>query len=146
MKYNLVITGATGFVGSNLTKYFLNLNYDVNLIVRPNSDLSHLIVISKNLKIFRYDNDLNSLISFFKSTNPICTFHLASNFIAEHNSYKEIVKNGYESIPSIIENIDNCYVVWFRALNEITGKSIYDIYKTSEMRKYWKKWALYNGY
>jgi nucleoside-diphosphate-sugar epimerase len=86
MKDNIVITGATGFVGSNLTKYFLNLNYEVHLIVRPNSDLSHLNVISKNLKIFRYDNDLNSLISFFKATNPICTFHLASNFIAEHNS------------------------------------------------------------
>ena len=88
MKYSLVITGATGFVGSNLTKYFLNLNYDVNLIVRPNSDLSNLNVNNKNLKIFRYDNDLNSLISFFKATNPICTFHLASNFTAEHNSFQ----------------------------------------------------------
>lgn len=86
MKANVVITGATGFVGSNLTKHFLNLNYGVNLIVRPNSDLSHLDVNNNNLNIFRYNNDLNSLILFFKATNPICTFHLASNFIAEHNS------------------------------------------------------------
>jgi nucleoside-diphosphate-sugar epimerase len=86
MKDNIVITGATGFVGSNLTKYFLNLNYEVHLIVRPNSDLSNLNMNDSNLKIFRYDNNLNSLISFFKVTNPICTFHLASNFVAEHNS------------------------------------------------------------
>jgi nucleoside-diphosphate-sugar epimerase len=86
MKDNIVITGATGFVGSNLTKCFLNLNYEVHLIVRPNSDLSNLNMNDSSLKIFRYDNNLNSLISFFKVTNPICTFHLASNFIAEHNS------------------------------------------------------------
>jgi nucleoside-diphosphate-sugar epimerase len=86
MKDKIVITGATGFVGSNLTKYFLNLKYEVHLIVRPNSDLSNLNMNDSSLKIFRYDNNLNSLISFFKETNPICTFHLASNFIAEHNS------------------------------------------------------------
>ena len=86
MKTNIAITGASGFVGSNLTKYFLNLDYNVNLIVRPNSDLSHLDVNNSNLNIFKYDNNLNSLISFLKVTNPICIFHLASNFIAEHNS------------------------------------------------------------
>lgn len=85
MKDSIIITGATGFVGSNLTKYFLNQNYEVNLIVRSNSDISNLNVKDNNLKIFRYDNDLNNLISFFKAINPICTFHLASNFIAEHN-------------------------------------------------------------
>jgi nucleoside-diphosphate-sugar epimerase len=86
MKKNIVITGATGFVGSNLTKFFLNQNYEVHLIVRPNSNLSQLNVNDSSLNFFKYDNDLNSLISFFKVTNPICTFHLASNFIAEHNS------------------------------------------------------------
>jgi nucleoside-diphosphate-sugar epimerase len=85
MKDNIVITGATGFVGSNLTKYFLNLNYEVNLIVRPNSDLSNLNMTYSSLNLFRYDNDINGLISFFKVTKPKCIIHLASNFIAEHN-------------------------------------------------------------
>ena len=57
MKTNIAITGASGFVGSNLTKYFLNLDYNVNLIVRPNSDLSHLDVNNSNLNIFKYDNN-----------------------------------------------------------------------------------------
>ena len=86
MKDNIVITGATGFVGSNLTAHLLNLNYKIHLIVRPNSDLTYLNVNNSSLKIFKYDNNLNSLISFFKETNPICTFHLASNYITEHNS------------------------------------------------------------
>jgi nucleoside-diphosphate-sugar epimerase len=87
MKYKIVITGASGFVGSNLTRFFLDQNYQVNVIARTNSDLTHLNH-NNNLKIFRYNNDLNNLISFFKETNPICTFHLASNFVAEHNSYQ----------------------------------------------------------
>lgn len=85
MKYKIVITGASGFVGSNLTRFFLDQNYEVNIIARNNSDLTHLNQ-NNNLKIFRYNNDLDNLISFFKETKPICTFHLASNFVAEHNS------------------------------------------------------------
>lgn len=84
MNNKIVITGATGFVGSNLTTFFLKKNYDVYLIVRPNSNLSSVDFYDSKLKIFKYDNELNSLISFFKEVNPICTFHLASNFIAEH--------------------------------------------------------------
>lgn len=84
MKNKIIITGATGFVGSNLTKYFLDKNYEVNLIVRPNSNLFNLDIDNNNFSVFKYDNDLNNLISFFKEVKPICTFHLASNFIAEH--------------------------------------------------------------
>jgi nucleoside-diphosphate-sugar epimerase len=84
MKDKIVISGATGFVGLNLTTYFLDKNYEVNLIVRPDSNLSKLSLDNSNLKVFIYENDLNSLIAFFKGVNPICTFHLASNFIAEH--------------------------------------------------------------
>lgn len=68
--------------------------------------------------------------------------------IAEHKSYKEIVENGTDSIPFIMEKINNnkYHVIWFRALNEITGRSVYDIYKTSDMINFWKKWASDNGY
>ena len=86
MSKSIVITGATGFVGSNLTSFFLKKNYEVHIIVRPNSDLSNVDVKNSRLKVFNYNNELESLISFFKEVNPICTFHLASNFIAEHKS------------------------------------------------------------
>jgi len=86
MNNKIVITGATGFVGSNLTTFFLKKNYEVYLIIRPNSDLSNIDVKSNKLKIFKYDENISNLISFFKEVNPICTFHLASNFIAEHKS------------------------------------------------------------
>ena len=86
MREKIVITGATGFVGSNLTRYFLEKNKEVYLIVRPKSNITFLENDSENLHVFRYDNDVNTLISFFKEVQPDCIFHLASNFIAEHNA------------------------------------------------------------
>jgi hypothetical protein len=68
--------------------------------------------------------------------------------ISEHKSYKEVVNNGFDSIPFILKKINEnkCHVIWIRALNEITGKSVYDIYETARMIEFWKKWALENGY
>ena len=86
MREKVVITGATGFVGSNLAKYFLEKNKEVYLIVRPKSNISFLENGSENLHVFRYDNDVNNLIFFFKEVQADCVFHLASNFIAEHNA------------------------------------------------------------
>ena len=86
MKEKIVITGGSGFVGSSLAKYLLKNNKEVYLILRPFSDISKLDLTNKNLHIYRYDNKLDDLINFFKSVNPVCTFHLASNFIAEHQS------------------------------------------------------------
>lgn len=84
MNSKIIITGATGFVGFNLAIFYLNKNYEVYIIVRATSDISNLSTQNSKLKVYVYDGNLNSLISFFKEVNPICTFHLASNFIAEH--------------------------------------------------------------
>lgn len=86
MKKKIVLTGVTGFVGSNLAKYFLENNFEVWAIVRAQSDVSILGHKSSQINIFRYNNNLNELIIFFKEIQPSCVFHLASYFIAEHNS------------------------------------------------------------
>ena len=86
MRKKVVITGASGFVGSNLTRYLLGKNIEVYIIVRPTSDISFLEKKDYNLNIFRYDKDINKLISFFNEIQPDCVFHLASNVIAEHKA------------------------------------------------------------
>jgi nucleoside-diphosphate-sugar epimerase len=86
MNKNIVITGGTGFVGSNLAEYLLKKGFKIFLITRANSNLSNLENIIDDVEVFSYDSSLNKLISFFEKVNPNCVFHLASNFIAEHNT------------------------------------------------------------
>ena len=84
MNKNIVVTGASGFVGSNLVKFLLNNDFQVFVIVREESNLINLEGLINEIKVFRYDNNLERLIDYFKKTKPKCVFHLASNFIAEH--------------------------------------------------------------
>lgn len=86
MKHRIVITGATGFVGSNLSKFFLEQGFEVFVIVRKSSILNNISSFKNELKIIEYNNSIDDLINFFKEVQPNCTFHLASNFIAEHKS------------------------------------------------------------
>lgn len=86
MNKKIILTGITGFVGSNLARFLLEKNYDIYAIVREQSDISILDDVSDQINFYRYDQDIKSLIAFFKETQPSCVFHLASNFIAEHNS------------------------------------------------------------
>ena len=84
----IVVTGATGFVGSNLVRFLLQKDFKIYVILRKDSDLSNLTDIERDIEIFRYDNQINGLIDFFTVVKPVSVFHLASNFIAEHESHQ----------------------------------------------------------
>jgi nucleoside-diphosphate-sugar epimerase len=88
MMKNIVVTGATGFVGSNLVRFLLKKNFKIYVILRTDSDLANLTDIEEEIEIFRYDNAITHLIDFFTVVKPTTVFHLASNFIAEHESHQ----------------------------------------------------------
>ncbi len=80
-----IVTGATGFVGSNLCDALIKKGFEVFAIVRPTSDLKNLSNIKDKIKIFEYNNEISELIRFFDEVKADVVFHLASVFIAEHN-------------------------------------------------------------
>lgn len=86
MKEKIVLTGVTGFVGSNLAQYFLRKDFEVWAIVRESSTKKNIDVDNNQINFFTYDKDIKKLIGFFNQIQPNCVFHLASNFIAEHTS------------------------------------------------------------
>lgn len=81
-----IITGASGFVGSNLARYLVKNKWEIILIVRKHSNLSIINDIVDKIIIYRYDGSIEKLVSFFKEQKADVVFHLASLFIAEHNT------------------------------------------------------------
>lgn len=81
-----IVTGATGFVGSNLCKYLIENDWEVSIIARPSSDYSNINSILHEVEIFEYDGNIEKLIDYFNEKKADVVFHLASLFIAEHES------------------------------------------------------------
>ena len=55
MKHPILITGAAGFIGSNLSRYFVNNDIKVNIIIKKSSDTWRIKDILKDLNIFYAD-------------------------------------------------------------------------------------------
>ncbi len=79
----IVVTGSTGFVGKTLVQRLLNEGHQVYVIIRPHTDSS---VIPKNVKFFIDDGNINILETFFLNIKPDGIIHLASLFLAQHQS------------------------------------------------------------
>jgi nucleoside-diphosphate-sugar epimerase len=86
MSKKAILTGGTGFIGSNLCRKLVNQNWTISVIVRESSDLSNIEDIKENINIYLYDGSISNLIDFFKNEKADVVFHLASLFIAEHKS------------------------------------------------------------
>ena len=75
---NILLTGATGFIGSHLTPLLINTEHNVAILKK-----SSTIVSVKNIKIYNSDtyNDINYAISNFK---PNLIIHLATLYLNKH--------------------------------------------------------------
>lgn len=81
-----LVTGATGFVGSNLSRKLLELDCKVSIISKKEFGYQNIEDIKENLDIFEYDGNILNLIEYMKKNKFDGVFHLASLFIAEHES------------------------------------------------------------
>ena len=66
MEKRCLVTGATGFVGSNLCKKLIEQDWNITIICRKSSKLDNLEEIKNKINIFEYDNDLKNMVKFFK--------------------------------------------------------------------------------
>lgn len=81
-----LITGATGFVGAHLAKRLINDGWGVHIIARPNSSLNIISDIIERLTIYRHDGTTDRVLDILNEARPKIAFHLASLFLAEHQS------------------------------------------------------------
>ncbi len=81
-----LVTGSTGYVGSNLVRHLLNQDWDVHIITRSSSNLKELGNALNSVTVHRHDGTSTSMVEILTKAKPNVVFHLASLFLAKHKT------------------------------------------------------------
>ncbi len=133
-KSTILITGATGFVGSHLVECLLKKEYRVIILKRTFSDttrINHLLD-----KIEHYDINKCSLDDVFSNNNIDCIIHLATDYGRENN-VKNVIASNIVYPLSIIETACKYNVKAFINTDTFinTGDLKYDYLKSYVLSK-----------
>lgn len=81
-----LITGATGYIGSNLVHYLVKEGWDTHIITRRNSDLKELDAVLSEITVHHHDGTSSGMVKVMAHAKPEIVFHLASLFLAQHKT------------------------------------------------------------
>ena len=79
-----LVTGATGFVGSHVARGLLGRGVEVHALVRPGAHLERVPDLVGRVAVHVDDGTVAGLAAVVDDARPEATFHLATNFVAEH--------------------------------------------------------------
>ena len=83
----VLLTGATGFIGANLTRRLIALGARVHALVRPGTNMWRLDDVASGLAIHRVDmSDRAGLSDAVQRAAPEIVFHLAADGAARHDA------------------------------------------------------------
>jgi len=84
---NILLTGATGYLGRNLLTALLMLNYEVSVLARKTSNVNSITKL-ENVKIYYAEDDLNLI---FDENNIDTVIHTAALYGRKGESIADIV-------------------------------------------------------
>ena len=126
---NILITGATGFIGQNLIKS-LRLKHNIYALIRPTTDITKL----DGIYTYEFNDDVDDLSSYMLDNEIEGVIHLASLYIAEHKSgqIKDLILSNVYFGTALLEASAKANIKWF--LNTGTIWQNYNI--APEIKKY----------
>lgn len=131
----ILVTGGTGFIGTQLVKKLYELGYSLRLLVRETSDVSSF----KHMKNIEYIiGDMNDLESIDKATDNVdVVFHLAA-YVAiwakDKTIYDDINVTGTKNIAEMAlkKNIRFLYMSSFTAIGPTPEEPINETYEKAD--------------
>lgn len=81
---NVLVTGGTGYIGSQLCKKLIEENFKVHILVRETSKYDYLEEIKEKLNILIWNENIDELVNYLDNNKIKCIFHLASFTKTEH--------------------------------------------------------------
>ncbi len=108
---NVLVTGATGFIGSNLVRVLLQKGAKVSILKRPKSSVWRLKNILTRIKILEADlRDKHHLQLALKNSDSRIIFHLAACVKREPSS--SLIKENLEANVWGTINLIDCVTKW----------------------------------
>lgn len=108
-----IITGATGYIGSQLTKDLISKGWNIHIICRTESNLVQVQDIVDALTIHFHDGTTEQMKVIFEKARPNVVFHLASLTLTEHklNDIEPLIKSnilfGNQVVEAMVQT--GCY-------------------------------------
>lgn len=111
----ILLTGATGYIGSQLAKRLVQEGHDLSIIVRPESRLDALNEFLPQVNVHLYDGNYSSMLNALKASELEVVCHVASLFLAQHK---------VEDVSRLIASNINFPTQLLEAMSQIGVKQI----------------------
>lgn len=118
----ILLSGATGFLGSNLTKRLLKDGHNVNILIRSSSDTSRILTELKFINSF--DVDLTPLSDIFCKNDFDIVLHLATNYGRGGQSVYQLVNDNILFSVNLLEEAIKSSVPKFINIDTLLKKNI----------------------
>ncbi len=122
----ILVTGATGFIGSHLIRRLLNDGHDVGIIIRMNSDIWRIKDIYNQLDPFRADlSDTEAVSDVIRRFKPEIVFHLAAYYIVEHKP-SDIIPLYNSNVLGLVNLLDAAFNTGVKLFVNTSTFFVYD--------------------
>jgi nucleoside-diphosphate-sugar epimerase len=105
----VLITGATGFIGANLARDLVHKGHSVHAVVRAGSDMRRLTEIEERMTFHEADlRDLSHLRRVVRSCRPETIFHLAAFGVqSRHKDRNLILTDNLQATLNLLEALSD---------------------------------------